>query len=64
MFVFLRVIDGDKLSCVLVIYFLFYFLLFRPTPVAYGSSKARGLIGAAAAGLCHSHSKARSEPHL
>ena len=31
---------------------------------AYGSSQARGLIGGAAAGLCHSHSNARSEPHL
>ena len=39
--------------------FLFYFIffLFR----AYGSSQARGLIGATAVGLCHSHSKARSE---
>ena len=31
---------------------------------AYGSSQARGQIGATAAGLHHSHSNARSEPHL
>ena len=37
--------------------FLFFsFLLFRAAPMAYGSSQARGPIGAAAAGLHHSHS--------
>ena len=43
--------------------FLFYFILFyfglfafsRATPVAYGGSQARGLIGAAATGLRQSH---------
>jgi len=30
--------------------------------VAYGVSQARGLIGAVATDLCHSHSNARSEP--
>ena len=34
------------------------------TPVAYGSSQARGQIGAAAARLCLSHSNASSEPPL
>ena len=37
---------------------LFVVCLFRPfraTPVAYGSSQARGPIGAAAASLHHSH---------
>ena len=29
--------------------------------MAYGSSQARGQIGAAATALCHSHSHARSE---
>ena len=29
--------------------------------MAYGSSQARGLIGATAAGLCHSHSDRGSE---
>jgi len=32
--------------------------------MAYGASKARGQIGATAAGLHHSHSNAESEPHL
>ena len=38
--------------------------LFRTAPRAYGNSQARGQIGIAAAGLHHSHSNARSEPHL
>ena len=42
----------------------FFFLLFRAAPTIYGSSQARGQIGAAAAGLHHSHSNTRSEPHL
>ena len=45
--------------------FFFFFLilfLFRAPSKAYGSSQARGLIGAAAAGL--HHSKARSTSHL
>ena len=33
-------------------------------PMTYGSSQARGQIEAAAAGLDHSHSNTRSEPHL
>ena len=40
------------------------FFLFRATPVAYGSSQARGGIRAAAAGLHHSHSNIGSVPHL
>ena len=35
-------------------------LLFRAAPAAYASSQARGLSGAAAASLYHSHSNARS----
>ena len=31
---------------------------------AYGGSQARGQIGAVAADLHHSHSNARSKPHL
>ena len=38
--------------------------LFRAPPEAYEGSQARGQIGATAAGLYHSHSNARSEPHL
>ena len=33
-------------------------------PAAYGGSQARGLIGAVATGLHHSHSNAGSEPRL
>ena len=43
--------------------YLFIYLLFRATPVAYGGSQARGRIGATAASLHHSHSKARSSTH-
>ena len=41
----------------------FFSSLFRATPVVYGSSQARGWIGAAAASLHHSHSNARSLTH-
>ena len=37
---------------------------FGATPVAYGGSQARGRVGAAAAGLHHSHSNTGSEPCL
>ena len=50
---------------VLCIYLIFFFF-FTDTPAAYGSSRARGPIGAAAAGPRHSHSPARSQvtvPH-
>ena len=45
---------------------LFYFilLLFRASPVAYGGSQARGLIGATATSLCHSHSNASPKTRL
>ena len=39
-------------------------VLFRAAPKAYGGSQARGPIGATAAGLCHSHSSARSKPGM
>ena len=39
----------------LFVYLCKYLCLFRVTPVAYGSSQARGQIGASAAGLHHSH---------
>ena len=44
--------------------FFLFFGLFRAAPMACGSSQARGQIGAIAAGLHHSHSRARSEQHL
>ena len=39
---------------------LFFFFSLGAAPEAYGSSQARGWIGAAAAGLYHSHSNVRS----
>ena len=48
-------------------FFLFFsdlFGLFRATPRAYGGSQAKGLIGATAVNLRHSHRNARSEPSL
>ena len=47
-----------------LLFFFSVFCLFRDTPTAYGGSQARGPIGAVAAGLHHSHSKAGSETHL
>ena len=45
--------------------FIFIFFVFsRAALVAYGGSQARGLIGAVAAGLHHSHSNLGSEPCL
>ena len=40
------------------------FLLFRDAPIAYGSSHARGQIGAAASSLRHSHSNVGPKPCL
>ena len=45
-------------------FFFFAFFLFRATPSAYGGSQAKGLIGAVAAGLHHSHSNVGSELRL
>ena len=53
----------NKCRVIDIIIFL-SFCLFRATPTAYGDSQARGPIGAVAAGLCHSHRNAESEPHL
>ena len=44
--------------------FLFIFVFSRAAPAVYRSSQARGLLGAVAASLHHSHSKAGSETHL
>ena len=46
------------------VYPFFFFFFLRALPAAYGRSQASGPIGAAAAGLHHSHSNARSEPSL
>ena len=45
-------------------FFFFLFFIFRATPGACGSSQARSLIRAIAAGLHHSHSNAKSKPRL
>ena len=42
----------------------FPFFLFRAAPTVYGGSQAKGQIRVVAAGQHHSHSNARSEPHL
>ena len=49
-----------------IVHFLvfFFFFIFMAAPAAYGSSQARGQIGAAAASLHHSHSNARTQPCL
>ena len=41
--------------------FFFFFVFFRATPAAYGGSQDRGLMGAVATGLRHSHSNMGSE---
>ena len=48
---------------ILVFYFIYLFSIFRALGVAYGSSQARGGIGAVASGLHHRHSNARSLTH-
>ena len=48
----------------LAYYYYNYFVFFRASPTAYGGSQAKGQIGAETTCLHHSHSKARSEPHL
>ena len=43
---------------------IYVFCFIRAALVAYGSSQARGPLGAVATGLSHSHSNSGSEPHL
>ena len=47
-------------------FFLFFFGLFRASPVAYGSSQARGSIGAVATGLHYTTATSNtcSKPYL
>ena len=47
-------------SLLLLLLLLLLLCLLKAAPVAYGSSQARGRIGAAAAGLYHSHSNVGS----
>ena len=70
--VLVRVLQRDRTNrmcvciCIYKCIYIFTFCLFffRTAPIAYGGSQARRLIGAVAAGLCHSHSNARSKLHL
>ena len=49
-------ISYNTAKCLLFLVALItFFFLFRPIPLAYGSSQARGGTRATAAGLCHSH---------
>ena len=56
--------NSVSLSPFLLLLFIYLFRLFRAALTAHGSSQARGRIKATAASLPHSHSNARSEPHL
>ena len=51
--------DANSFGCNRQLYNKFFF---SATAVTYGSSQAWSLIGAIAAGLCHSHSNTRSKP--
>ena len=55
---------GGVFFMVLGGFFCLFFGLFRAALVAYGSSQARGPIGAAAASLCHSHSHSNAGSEL
>ena len=64
-------VTGGECTCLMapatvseIHHYIFFCLVFRATPMAYGSSQARGRIRATAAGLRHSHSHAGSEPCL
>ena len=48
------------------ILFIFYLLIFKASPMAYGSFQVKGLAPwvKVATGLHHSHSNAKSKPHL
>ena len=53
------------LSLMLIFIFIYLFIVFsRATPVLYGGSQARSLMGAVAASLHHSYSNTRSELRL
>ena len=45
-------------------FFVCLFVFTRASSMAFGSSQARGPVGAVAAGLDHSHGNAESEPGL
>ena len=47
-----------------IVLFYFFAFIFRAAPVAYGSSRAKGQIGALASGLCQSYGNTGSESYL
>ena len=50
--------------CFMFVFIIIVIVFSRAPPTAYGGSQARGLIGAVAASLHHSHSNTGSEPWL
>ena len=65
-FLFGVIMNNAAVKCVFLLLFFGGGGLFgysKAAPAAYGGSQASGLIGAVAAGLCHSHSNAGSLTH-
>ena len=60
---YLQVCSMEQFCDTLDILFFFFFGLFRAASMAYGSSQARGQIGAVAAGLHTTRSNARSSTY-
>ena len=62
---FLLFLALNRLKIIVIVnsLIIFFFYLFRAGPSAFGNSQATGRIGAAAAGLHHSHNTI-SELHL
>ena len=63
----LLIFSGGMLLLSLCLYIYIYiglFAIFGATPMGYGGSQARDLIGAVATGVPQSHSNVGSEPHL
>ena len=54
----------EYITLLIAFFFFFLFLLFRAAPVTHRGSQARGLIGATASGLRHSHSNMGPKPGL
>ena len=54
----------NKAHLFLLLLFFCFVLFFKAVPAAYGSSQARGQIGATVASLHHSHCNAGSVSHL
>ena len=60
-------IFSHSVGCLFILFMVSFFfspLLFRAAPAAYGGSQARSQTRATVDALHHSHSNARSKPHL